>query len=51
MVPVSTHLIVDYHMYGSVGCVRGQVGQVECLVHDALSCKCSVPMNQDRHHL
>lgn len=45
------YLVVDHDVYGAVSCIGRQVRQVECLVHDALTCKSSITMKQDGHHL
>uniref|UniRef100_A0A146YLN3 Uncharacterized protein n=1 Tax=Fundulus heteroclitus TaxID=8078 RepID=A0A146YLN3_FUNHE len=43
-------LVVDHHVHGAVGGVGRQVGQVESLVHDALTREGCVSVHQDGHH-
>lgn len=45
------YLVVDHHVYGAVSGVGRQVGQVESLVHDSLTCERSVAVKEDGHHL
>lgn len=45
------HLVVDNHMHGAVGGVRGQVTQVEGLIDHTLAGEGSIPMDQDGHDL
>lgn len=49
--PPNAYLVVDYHVYRAMCGVGWQVGQVERLVHDALACKRSIAVKQNRHHL
>lgn len=45
------HLVVDNDMHRAIGGVRGQVAQMEGLIHHTLACEGSIPMDQDGHDL
>lgn len=45
------YLVVDHHMDGTMCGVGGELTQVESLIHNSLSSKSSVTMNQDGHYL
>lgn len=45
------HLVVHHNVDSAMRGVGGKVTQVERLIHNALPSKCSVPMQEDGHHL
>lgn len=46
-----TDLVVDYHMDGAVRGEGRQVRQMHGLIHDSLTGKGSISMEQNAHHL
>lgn len=46
-----SHLVVHHHMDCTMCGVGRKLTQVERLIHNSLSSKSSVSMNQDGHHL
>lgn len=49
--PAGPYLVVDHHVHGAIGGVRGQVAQVEGLIDHTLASKGSISMDQDGHDL
>lgn len=48
---VHVYLVVDHHMHSAMCGVGGQITQMAGFIHDALTCKCSITMEQNGHHL
>lgn len=46
-----SYLIIDHHMHSAMSGVGGQVRQVEGFVDYTLSCKGSITVKKDGHHL
>lgn len=50
-VGLCAYLVVDHHVHSAMCGVGRQIAQMAGFVDDALTCKCSITMKKDRHHL
>lgn len=48
---VHKYLVVDNHMHSAMCGVGGQITQMKGFIDNALTCECSITMEQNGHHL
>lgn len=48
---VPVYLVIDHHVHSAMCAVGRQIAQMEGFVDDALTCKCSITMEQNGHYL